>query len=161
MKLKLQIEPIPISSHGSNVRTKVKKSDWDIIRKAVYAKEEMYCHICKELCPHGYMDAHEVWKFNRRTHVQKLMDIIGVCKACHGVIHFGRAQKLGYEKEAMRQWWKVNGDQLLGVRMEFNNALLEAQNKHFDLNKIKDWKLDLSFIEEQGFVVNKEEVNKG
>jgi len=156
MKLKLQIEMIPESCHGSNVRTNVSKRDWDIIRRAVYSKEEMYCHICGELCPTGYMDAHEVWKFNRRTHVQKLIDIIGVCKACHSVIHFGRAQKLGYEKEATRQWWKVNGDDLLGIRIEFDNELMEAKIKYLDLNKIKDWKLDLTFIEEQGFVVIKE-----
>ena len=148
----LQIELIPKSCWGSNVRTKVKKKDWDIIRRAVYAKEKMHCHICEELCKP--LDAHEVWEFNEETHVQKLIDIIGVCKACHGVIHFGRAQKFGYAEEATIQFFKVNDycDNIIDLKIE----MMRAKSLYLELSEIKDWKLDLSLIEDQGFVVNKE-----
>ncbi|MBU3146735.1 hypothetical protein [Clostridium sp. CF012] len=150
MKFLLNIQLVPLSRFGINLRTKLKKSDWDKIRKSVYAKEEMCCHICLEPCKS--LDAHEVWNFNKKTQIQKLIGIIGICKACHNTIHYGRSQMIGYEQEAKEQFLKVNNCEMIDLKIE----LLRIRADYFELCKIKDWKLDLAFIEAQGYVVNKD-----
>jgi hypothetical protein len=148
--MKLRIEVLPKTCWNSNLRTKLKKSDWDKIRKNVYAKEEMRCHICEIQC--DTLDAHEVWEFDEINHIQRLVEIIGVCKLCHNVIHYGRAQKVGYEKEAREQFVKVNECEIIDLQEE----LLKVQSDYNRRSKIDDWKLDLTLIEEQGYVVNKD-----
>jgi hypothetical protein len=148
--MKLQIQLVPKTKWGCNLRAKLKKSDWDKIRKEIYEKEEMYCHICGEQC--NSLDAHEVWEFNKKNHLQRLIEIIGICKACHNTIHYGRAQMIGYEKEANEQFIKVNNCEMIDLKIE----LLRIQSDYIELCKIEDWKLDLSFIENQGYIVKKE-----
>ena len=150
MKFLLNIQLVPKTRWGSNLRTKLRKSDWDIIRKSVYAKEQMCCHICGEQCKS--LDAHEVWEFNKKSHVQKLIEIIGICKPCHNTIHYGRAQMIGYEKQAKEQFVKVNECEMIDLRIE----LLRIHSDYIDLCKIEDWILDVRFIEDQGYVVNKD-----
>jgi hypothetical protein len=148
--MKLRIEVLPKTCWNSNLRTKLKKGDWDKIRKNVYAKEGMRCHICEIQC--DSIDAHEVWEFDEIKHIQRLTEIIGVCKLCHNVIHYGRAQKVGYEKEAREQFIKVNACEIIDLQ----EALLQVQSDYNRRSKIDDWKLDLTLIEEQCYVVNKD-----
>ena len=146
--MKLQIEMIPRPNWGKSLSKKLKKSDWDSIRKAVYAKENMKCHICEEDCQS--LHAHEVWNFDEERHVQKLVDIIGICSACHNTIHYGRAQRIGKAREAQEQFLKVND--CLSF-LEFQTDLNRASEDFHRRSKIEDWKIDVSFIEQQGYVV--------
>ncbi|MCQ2026828.1 hypothetical protein [Clostridium butyricum] len=148
--MKLHIELIPKTCWGSNLRTKFKKSDWDKIRKSVYEKEKMHCHICGIECKS--LDAHEVWDFEEKNHIQKLIDIIGVCKECHSAIHYGRAQKIGYGEQAQKQFIKVNGCDILDLQEE----LIRVKSDFLRRSKINNWKLDLSFIEKQGYVIKED-----
>ena len=148
--MRLHIELVPQNCWGVNLRTKLKKSDWDKIRKGVYANENMHCHICGEKCES--LDAHEIWEFDEKNHVQKLIEIIGICRQCHNTIHFGRAQKIGLEKEAIEQFIKVNNCGMIDVQEEF----LRAKEDYERRSKIKDWKLDVIFIENQGYFVKKD-----
>lgn len=147
MQMKLEIEMIPKTSHGNNLRSMLKKSDWDKIRKAVYTKENMFCHICGE--EQKSLDAHEMWEFDEENHFQTLVDIIGICKPCHNTIHFGRAQKIGAEDQAIDQFMKVNKCDY----EEFEIAKFKAADDYFRRSKISKWKLDVSFIENYGFSV--------
>ena len=143
--MKLDIELIPQTAWGSNLRKMLSKNDWDKIRKAVYQKENMHCHICGCMCTS--MDAHEVWDFNEHTHVQKLVDIIGICKDCHNTIHLGRAEKIGLGQQAKEHFLRVNQCD----RLDLQESIMMAQDRFRRLSAVTDWKLDLSFIEKQGF----------
>ena len=143
----LRIQLIPKSTWGVNVRSKVKKSDWDKIRKAVYEKANMECHICEE--KYESLDAHEVWEFDEENHIQKLVEIIGICKACHNTIHYGRANMIGTQKEARDHFLKVNECDMV----DWQNEVLQARVDGLRRNEITDWKLDLSLIEEQGYEI--------
>ncbi|MCI8472071.1 MAG: hypothetical protein HFE65_03080 [Clostridiales bacterium] len=145
----LRIELLPKTAWGMNLRKMLKQSDWDKIRKAVYEKEKMKCHIC--YCECKSLDAHEIWHFDEKLHVQRLVDIIGVCKSCHNTIHYGRAQKIGYEKQAIDQFLKVNKCEIPA----FKQALKKAKSRYDKLSRITGWKLDVSLIEQQGYHVIK------
>lgn len=142
---KLKIELIPQNCWNVSLRNLLKTSDWNTIRKEVYSASNYHCQICGE--KFDTLDAHEVWDFDEQTHTRKLINIIGVCKACHTTIHFGRAQKLGFETAATEQFLKVNCCNLI----EFKSYQLEILNNYRRLNEIDDWNLDLSYILNQGY----------
>jgi hypothetical protein len=146
---KLKIELIPRTAWYKNLRSELKKSDWDKIRKSVYAKQNMHCHICGDQCMS--LDAHEIWDFDEENHIQRLVDIIGICKPCHNTIHYGRAQIIGQERAAREQFIKVNDCDYDDLQDEIRRAKEDFDRR----SEIKDWKLDVSFIEEQGYVLNK------
>ncbi|PKR82408.1 HNH endonuclease [Heyndrickxia camelliae] len=139
--MELTLEVIPKSTWGKNVRSEY-KSDWDKIRKLVYQKAMMKCQICYE--KQETLHAHEVWEFDEEDHIQKLVDIIGICEDCHNTIHYGRAKLVGTDQEAKEHFMKVNEcDEL-----DWMLAVQEVSIKSMKRNKIKDWKLDLSLVEE-------------
>lgn len=78
----------------------------------------------------------KVWDWDEENHIQRLVDINGICEACHNTIHYGRAQKIGRAKEAMEQFMKVN---LCVGLFEFNMVLMDAQTDFFRRSEIKDW----------------------
>lgn len=148
--MKLHIELIPKTCWGINLRTKFKKSDWDKIRKSVYEKQNICCYTCGEKC--NSLDAHEMWEYDEENHIQRLSNIIGVCKSCHNAIHYGRAQKTGHEREAREQFIKVNNCEIY----DFQDELLKVKDDYYRRSRIEDWELDLSYIEKQGYSVNKD-----
>jgi hypothetical protein len=111
----------------------------------------MHCHICGAKC--RSLDAHEMWEFDEENSIQRLVDIIGICKPCHNTIHYGLAEVIGKAKEAREQFMKVNN---CDDFMEFEMELVRAQGDFIRRSKIKDWKLDISLIERQEYVVKKD-----
>jgi 5-methylcytosine-specific restriction endonuclease McrA len=148
--MKLSIEMIPKTCWFKNLRKSLKQSDWDKIRKEVYAKENMNCHICK--AKFSRLEAHEVWEFDEKNHIQKLVNIIGVCSDCHNVIHFGLSQIQGRAEKAIDQFMKVNKCDIF----EFDKHAKKAKSDYDRRSKINDWKLDVSLIEKQGYVIKKD-----
>jgi hypothetical protein len=127
----------------------MKKSEWDKLRKEAYKKSDGHCLICNE--PSELLEAHERWDFNEDIHIQKLIDIIGICPKCHSVIHIGRTQMLGYEQQAKEHFMKINNADLL----DYANATLEAKTIYERKSKIYDWSLDVSWLEARGIAVDK------
>ena len=89
--LKLTIEFVPLSAWGQNIRSKVKRSLWEKIRKDTIAKHAGKCAICGA---GGKLYCHEVWSYQDRTRVQKLTALEPLCWACHRVKHLGSTELL-------------------------------------------------------------------
>ena len=89
---KLNFEIVPTGAWNNNLRAVLSKKGWDFIRKDAYARAGGKCSICNR--PVKRLEAHERWSYNAETRVQKLVDVIAVCHACHSVIHIGRTQLL-------------------------------------------------------------------
>ncbi len=137
----LDFELVPDGCWYSNLRTLLKKSQWDILRKNAYERAEGKCMICS--AKPKRLEAHERWSYNEKTCVQKLEDIIAVCHLCHSVIHIGRTQLMGEEDKAIKHFTKVNKCSYA----DYRKALGQANIIHQRRNKI-EWQLDLSKLEE-------------
>ena len=137
---KLKFELVPDGCWYSNLRSILKPSAWDIIRRDAYKRADGKCMICGR--PSARLEAHEKWSYNEETAVQKLEDVIAVCKACHETIHIGRTQLIGREEYAEKHFCKVNSC----TYADYRKALGEANEAHRRLNCIPDWKLDLSYL---------------
>ncbi|MGN0807028.1 MAG: HNH endonuclease [Candidatus Coproplasma sp.] len=137
MKYKLNFELVPESCWCSNLRSELPQGVWDIIRKKAYARAKGKCMICG--CPTTRLEAHEQWHYDDENGVQSLQNVIAVCKPCHEVIHIGRTQLSGREKEASEHFMKVN----CCTYADYRKALGEANTVHRERSK-KEWQLDVS-----------------
>ncbi len=139
-KYKLNFELVPDSCWYSNLRSILSPQQWDIVRRDAYARAGGKCMICG--APTKRLEAHERWGYDEANSVQKLQDVIAVCRPCHEVIHIGRTQLMGREKEASEHFMKVNNCSYA----EYRKALGEANVAHARRNKVAEWSLDLSYL---------------
>lgn len=135
--MKLDFELVPDSCWYSNLRSELPKEVWDKIRKKAYARAGGKCMICG--APTARLEAHEQWEYDDRNGVQKLANVVAICRPCHEVIHIGRTQLMGREREASEHFMKVNGC----TYAEYRKALGEANEKHRERSR-REWKLDVS-----------------
>lgn len=136
-KFKLNFELVPDSCWYSNLRSALPKEAWDRIRKKAYARAGGKCMLCG--APTARLEAHEQWEYDDEKGVQKLVNVVAVCRACHEVIHIGRTQLMGREREASEHFMKVNGC----TYAEYRKALGEANEKHRERSR-RVWRLDVS-----------------
>jgi hypothetical protein len=54
-------------------------------------------------------EVHEVWTYDDENHVQTLVRLIALCRACHEVKHFGLATIKGRALQATEHLMRVNG----------------------------------------------------
>lgn len=140
--MKLNFELVPDSCWYSNLRSLLPPGGWDIVRKKAYARAGGRCMICGAKT--SRLEAHEVWSYDEKNAVQKLEKVIAVCHACHEVIHIGRTQLMGREREAGEHFMKVNGC----TYAEYRKALGEANEAHRRRNAVPEWKLDLTNLKD-------------
>jgi len=139
-KLKLTIELVPSSAWQNNLRNILKSHMWKNLRESVYKKSDYKCSICGNA---GILHAHEVWEYDDKNHIQKLKDIVALCKDCHAVKHIGLAGLQASKGE-------INYDRLIKHFIKVNGCDKEAFIKHrsaafkkFEERSKYDWTLDL------------------
>ena len=140
MEYKLKFELVPDGCWYSNLRTILSKRQWDFLKADAKLRANGKCMICGAKTKR--LEAHERWSYDVENGVQKLEDIIAVCKDCHSVIHIGRTQLKGDEERAEKHFMKVNNCNY----SEYRKALGEANDTHRRNNLVSEWKLDLSYL---------------
>lgn len=141
MEYKLKFELVPDGCWYSNLRTLLSKKQWDFLREDAKKRSSFKCAICGRQAKR--LEAHEVWSYDICNAVQKLEDIISVCRDCHSVIHIGRTQLKGDALRAEKHFMKVNNCSY----SEYIYLLGKANEEHRKRNEISEWKLDLSWLE--------------
>lgn len=138
--MKLNFELVPDSCWYSNLRSILSPAQWDTVRREAYSRAGGRCMVCG--AKSSRLEAHERWEYDEVNAVQKLSDVVAVCRACHEVIHIGRTQLMGGEERAAEHFMKVNGCSY----SEYRKALGEANAAHRRRNKVPEWRLDLSYL---------------
>lgn len=152
--LKLQIELVPSSCFWSNIRSYLKQSQWDKIRKQVYEKANYCCEICGEQGIYYPVACHEVWKYDDIEGIQTLSHFQALCMSCHDVKHIGYAKNQGRGEQAFNHFKKIN-------QLEHNlakNIIKGTIAYHKSTRDKKEWKLDIEHLKEYG--ISPEEVVK-
>jgi len=151
-KKQLLVELIPKTCHYSNVRTTVKPSEWDKIRKISYTKADNKCEICKESGKNqGYkhnVECHEIWEYDDVNHVQKLIGLISLCPNCHLTKHIGRAMAMGREQICYTQMIKVNK----WTQKQIDDHIIASFEVHKERSKHK-WELDITLLEKAPYEI--------
>jgi hypothetical protein len=141
MERKLNFELVPDGCWYVNLRSHLKKTDWEKLKAYARSKANGKCAICGRAVK--FPDTHEVWSYDEEKAVQKLEDIIAICKDCHSVIHIGRTQLLGDIERAENHYMKVNGVSYA----EYRSDLGKANEIHKRRNLIPEWITDITLIE--------------
>lgn len=137
--LKLELNLIPASSFGSNLRKKLGRK-WDTLSKRIRGERRFICDICNAKGKTTHL--HEVWEFDEKNKIQKLIGFECICVTCHSVHHWGLSKIQGKNMNAlMNHACNVNQCK----RKVFNKHLLESfetWRRRSDCN----WTLNLDFI---------------
>lgn len=85
-------EIVPKPLYGRNLR-KLFPNQWrSQIRPGVFARTDR-CYICNA----GALYAHEIWAYDDKRLVQRLVSVEPICELCHLFKHMGRTDKLRQE----------------------------------------------------------------
>ena len=143
--MRLTVELIPKTCSGSNIRTLVPKKYWDILRKTSYKNADYKCEICGgKGTDQGYrhdLECHEVWEYNVKQRVQKLVKLVSLCPLCHQAKHIGRAKYIGKREEVIQHMKKVNKM----TKRKIEEYLEGEFTKYVENSRIR-WKLDLTLL---------------
>lgn len=120
IRLKLMIELVPESAWGNNLRTILRKSVWEKLRKSIYAAYGNRCGICGAT---GRLNCHEVWAYDDRNHIQTLRGFIALCEWCHHVKHIGLTQLLAEQG-------KIDFERVVQHFMTVNDCDRETFEEH-------------------------------
>ena len=142
MQFKLNFELVPEGCWNSNLRTILSKKQWDYIKQLAKQNANHQCAICGKKS--SRLEAHERWVYDIESSTQKLVGIIAVCKDCHSVIHIGRTQLVGNIERAEKHYMMVNNC----TYSDFRRELGKANELHQLLNRVEEWKLDISSLKE-------------
>jgi hypothetical protein len=145
--MKLTVELIPKTCSGSNIRTLIPKKYWDKLRRKSYKEAGLKCEICEGVgTDQGYrhnLECHEVWEYDVKLRVQKLIKLVSLCPLCHQAKHIGRAKYIGKRDEVIKHMKKVNG-----MTKRALEEYIETQfTQYSEYSRIR-WSLDLSLLNE-------------
>jgi len=142
--MKLEIELVPKSSWYSNVRSKVSKNEWDLLRKKSYRKANYHCEICGGIGAKHPVECHEIWKYDDKKHIQKLTGLISLCPTCHKVKHAGLAQRNGEIEIVINQLMKVNN-----INRNDAKKHIKQSFKKWSERSLYEWDIDTSILNEE------------
>lgn len=147
---KLTIELVPESCHFSNLRSNLTKADWDTLRKACYRRFDYHCSVCGGVGRTHPVEAHELWEYDDKNLVQKLVDIVALCPDCHKVKHMGLSILKGWDECAREHLAKVNG-WTKGKALKYEAACFEEWQRR----SLFHWTLDISWLKGKGVRIPK------
>lgn len=147
IKQPLTIELVPQTCWFSNLRSELPSSEWDRLRKAVYARAGDKCEICGGRGKKWPVEAHEKWAYTVEgaRHVQRLVRMIALCPSCHEVKHYGLACAKGRGEVAFRHLMKVNGWSETKAQEH-----VEGAGRLYEERSLVRWELDLSNLDQYG-----------
>lgn len=151
----LEVELVPSTAWGSNLRSVLTKRDWAVCQQFVYARSGRRCEICSGRGPKWPVECHETWAYDDAAGTQTLTGLIALCPTCHRCKHAGFAASQGYLGEVLIQLCEVNG-----WALEHAELYLEATFEVWNRRSRQGWDLDctwLSTIGLTGFYQDREE----
>jgi hypothetical protein len=143
-RIRLTIEMVPQTSWYENLRKRLPRSEWDRIRKEIYARYDYRCAICKA---EGRLSCHELWLYDDERHVQRLVGFVALCSLCHHVKHLGFATGLAESgrldmERVIRHYMRVNGC----TRADFENHR-ERAFRLWEQRSSHPWQVELDDYE--------------
>lgn len=143
----MTIELVPATCFGSNLRNALPRRGWDVMRRRVYRAAGNRCEVCGGQGTRHRVECHEVWEYDDRDHVQRLVRLVALCPACHGVKHIALTSHHGRTAEALEHLASVNDWTLKQADSYAKKALAEWRERSthlwsLDLEKLRDYGLD-------------------
>ena len=130
---RLTVELLPATTWGSNLRTALRISQWDKLRRRTCEAAGHRCEVCGGVGRQYRVACHERWEFDDAQSWQRLVGLIALCPACHDVKHFGRANENGRGPDAKLHLCEINGWSIAAVDRYLKLVLLFGSYARADL----------------------------
>lgn len=141
----LDVVLVPSTTFENNVRSLVKRSEWDKIRREVYHRADYKCEICGGVGKRHPVEAHEIWEYDWVTMTQRLVGLQALCPSCHRVKHLGFAFHANggkFKWAAIEQLKKVNN-----LSQTEADQYIEEVFEDWNQRSEYEWTVDISFLE--------------
>jgi len=122
-ELKLRIELVPSPLWRLNLRSRLTRSKWKRLRERILQKEGLKCSVRGREAESKDLNCDEIWDYDDKHHMAKLIGLRVVCRMCHLVKHFGKAGLLALEGD-------INSDDLIEHFMSVNGCNFDTFQKH-------------------------------
>lgn len=152
MMTKLSIELVPTTCWYDNVRNVLTQTQWNALRKHVYAKAGDKCEICGGVGKKHPVECHEKWEYEginlsirgEGRMVQRLIGLVALCPMCHKSKHIGLTEKMGpyVFKAVVKHMKKVNG---WTTDAAFQRHRAEVTEEWMERSKWQ-WEIDLTLL---------------
>lgn len=147
----LDIELVPSTCFGHNLRKLLPASAWQAISRFVRNDAGGVCEVCgQHVNSIAELECHEEWKYIKKhkkngkvKRIQKLVGLKALCPMCHAVKHIGLAAHNGKYEDAVDWFMQVNG----ATYKEFKKESDKAWKKYHKRSK-HHWRLDCTKLEE-------------
>lgn len=107
------------------------------LAKKIAFKANNKCEICGKFTLN--LDCHEVWEY--KNNIQKLIDLVALCKRCQEVKHFGLAEIKGRRQQALKHLIKINN-----ISEKEAEQHIKSEFDLWEKRSQQNWKLDISFL---------------
>ena len=138
--MKLEIELVPKTAWFTNLRSRLPKAQWDVVRKKCYAKANYRCEICGGKGTKHPVECHEKWNFGDGKIT--LIGLIALCPSCHECKHPGLAGIRGRGEHVIKHLMKINEI----TRQEAEDMLSKAFKTYHEMSKTPSWEIDFSYL---------------
>lgn len=144
---KISFDLVPATCWHSNLRSVLKKEEWDRLKKFVYKDCSYRCDICfgkfgKIQDKKHSVEAHELWSYDDVNKIQKLDRIMCLCPDCHLSHHIGFANTINKKRECYAHIKSVYSLNDYELRETVSKAF-----KTFEDRSNYDWIADISWLE--------------
>ena len=151
--MRLEIELVPEQQWGKSLAQLLPKKDWDFLRKKVYKGHNWTCQVCGAFGVKVH--CHEVWSYDDRKKIQKLVDLACLCEDCHNIKHWGRTIQLCHAGKLSQEYIDTLRRHFCRVNQCTEKVMMElivkAGEKNTKRSKYR-YKLNLSSL--RGIVKN-------
>ena len=138
----LTIELVPKTCWYRNVRSNVSREEWERLKKITFSRAGHVCELCGGRGRKWPVECHEVFEYDDKRYIQKLVRLIALCPACHEVKHIGLAGVRGKHGAAVAHLARVNR-----WSVEDANLYIEVCFEVWHRRSCHQWSLDLSYLE--------------
>lgn len=132
-KFKLSIELVPSTIWYANIYNHYKDNNqtekWHELKQYLFEIEGKRCWVCGK--EERNLEAHEFWKYDDYTHIQKLSAIHHLCDLCHKIKHIGLWLHSADGDRMLRQQ-KVKKEEIIDHFCKVNNCTINDFLKHED-----------------------------
>ena len=137
--LRLSVELIPMTTVGINLRSELTPTQWDTLRRKVYSRVNYCCEACD--ASNIEVHCHEVWDWDDKKHVQKLIGLRCLCWECHRTTHLSDPG-IGGNLKTLKHLAHVNGITIFKANKILLKAYLQGS-----IRSEHEWKLDMSWLD--------------
>lgn len=151
---RLEVQLIPATAWGKNVRSSVPRSRWLRLGRTRSALVRHRCEVCSGPPNRPRLDLHEQWRYHEYSGIQQLVGLISLCEPCHAVVHSARTSSVSNNNEDVVRRACNLTDRDIVKRLCAVNTWTDAQaDAHreragnlFDRRSAIEWTLDISYL---------------